>query len=327
MKDYDASIKTPDIPASIILGADGNPMVPSQPGTSTPAIPAAAAQNLRTLIGKVFNGNADDLPLSYQKQLWGALSEDLGDAFTSAGPEARNAWDNANSMYSAYRGSPNNGVTGIQDVLDSIKSAPDPRAAYTTVANALSNKNTSGDYIGKLLGTFPESLSGDLKATLLSQMGQARPGVQNALVDAVSPATFGTNWAGVDDATKQILGWDQGDPMKMARIAGYMKALGSQANTSGTGGNLAYQALVNSGAAGAAAALGFLDSGHPLSAAGTLATAAAVPASKYLTAKAMTNPEVVNNLIYQALAGSAPSLTPGWGNAMYQMGKNIPSPY
>lgn len=177
------------------LRADGQ-MLDAPPG-----IPFPTLKNLRTSIGEEA-GSAAILgtPEGAQfKQLYGAMSQDMRQAVSAAdrqragvssGPlipeqlQASMALDRANKFYSRAS-------TRAED-LNGIANRSTPEGAYNAVSTSL---NSGPSLYSKLRGAVDPATRQKLVATIVDDMGMAKPGQQNVDGDVWSPRTFLTNYA------------------------------------------------------------------------------------------------------------------------------------
>lgn len=166
-----------------------------------PGIPFPTLKNLRTSIGEEA-GSAAILgtPEGAQfKQLYGAMSQDMRQAVSAAdrqragvssGPlipeqlQASMALDRANKFYSR--------ASNRAEDLQGIANRSTPEGAYNAVASSL---NTGPSLYSKLRGAVDPATRQKLVATIVDDMGMAKPGQQNVDGDVWSPRTFLTNYA------------------------------------------------------------------------------------------------------------------------------------
>jgi hypothetical protein len=247
-------------------------------------MPYEAIKKLRTLVGDEIGNNSlvSDVPRSKWMTLYGALSDDLGAAATSAGPQAAGAWQWANQF--------TKGQMNRLEQLQSIVSKGSPEKIFNA---AVSGTNEGDTIAARVISALPMDSRRDVAAAVLQRMGRATPGQQNAMGDAFSTETFLSNLSKLSaDARQTIFG--------RTDVHGILDQLGQFATVAATrraGGKLfnnpsgttaaAAQLGVTSGIAGGVAALA---SGHPL----PLMFALGVPTSAYLAAKATTGPMLRN---------------------------------
>lgn len=260
--------------------------VPEYPSRNT--LPFEAVKKTRTLVGNEIADNSllANVPLSKWKPLYGALSEDMGNAARAAGPEATGAFNRANQYTRAGMGR-----------LDRVAPFAD-KVAPEQAAQLL--ERTMGDNVSTLQAvkkTLPEGARGTVAGTIIEKLGTAKPGAQNDTGTAWSPETFLTNWNKMKpEARTELLSGFKNSAQVAADISAVAKATSMMrdnsklwANPSGTGANLAARGLLGAvGAGGLAAGAGLLNPVVPLSAAGGLL-------GSYGLAKALTNGGNVNS--------------------------------
>lgn len=244
-------------------------------------LPYEALKKLRTLVGgEIANSTiASDVPRSKWKALYGALSSDLENAATQAGPEATSAFNRANSYHSA-------GSQRIENTLDSIVNKGDPEKIYNAVISGASEGATTIRGVKRSLQPDEWSI---VQSTVIDRLGKATPGKQNAEGDQFSSQTFLTNWNRLSPSAKTELfaGGNQRvrhDLDDIAKAAEKVKQAGGVfANPSGT-----TQAAANiSAGTGLAVAAG---TGNYTLAASILGGVVAAN----LSARTLTNPKVTN---------------------------------
>lgn len=225
------------------------------------------------------------------KQVTQTLTRDLEAAAKAAGPGAYRAWRNASNHYKWAS-------EKVSDALDIIFSAKSPERAYESVIALGKDKGASAN-IGKLTTikrVLPEEDWATVVATTVRQLGRASAGGQNAAGDVFSASAFLTNWNKLSPRAKQVLFSGKGVPGglrqeldKLARVVETAKSAERQMNASRSGSFLTNAALGTTLLADAA-------------------TAGAIGAGSFLTAKAMTSPRFLRLLrAYTASGGSAGS--------------------
>lgn len=252
----------------------------SDTGEWTSRLPYEAMKKLRTLVGQEIENTslASSVPRDKWKALYAALSKDLGEAASEAGPEAQKAFERANKHHRA-------GMTRIEDVLSPIVSRADPEDIFKA---AVSGTKEGASTIAGVMKSLPVESRKVIAATMLRRLGRATPGQQDDLGEAFSTETFLTNWNKISPEAKTTLFGSMPRAMrqdldKIASVAANLRE-GSKvfANPSGT------QQAVSTQVAGG----GFLVAlvtGHPEVAAAIGGTAL----SANVTARLMTNPKFV----------------------------------
>lgn len=237
------------------LSADlkaGSSAYGAQAARRTTTLPYESIKKLRTLVGKeIDNTNfTSDVPRDKWRALYGALSEDLGEAAQKAGPEAVDAWRWANQF--------TRDQVGRLDDLASVAGRDTPEKIF----NAAMAGSADGDTVlRRIVSAIPKENRRDLAAAVIRRMGRATAGNQNEVGDAFSVTTFLTNWNRLSPQARQTLFGRTGDLSltpeleNLAKVASNIRD-GSKylANPSGSGPAAARQAVL--GAAGLAAITG-----------------------------------------------------------------------
>lgn len=292
------------------MRADGQVM------DAPPGIPFNTLKNLRTSIGEEANSPAIlGTPEGKQfKGLYGAMSQDMRQAVGAAdrqnagvdiGPllpsqqPATLALNRANTFYSRA-------ATRAED-LNGIANRDTPEGAYGAVTNSL---NSGPSLYEKLRGAVDPATRQKLAATVVDQLGTAKPGQQSAAGDEWSPRTFLTNYSklyqnGGGDALFKRLPGGQQQADQLADIAKTAEMVGNAskvwANPSGTA-----PALSARGTAVTLTAGWFF---HPIVAG---ATAAGLAGANQLSQRLLLNPKFVNWL------AKAPNVPPDQAQAYAQ---------
>jgi hypothetical protein len=239
---------------SRLLGADGKPIVTGETLAQPGGIPYQALKELRSAIGaKLSNPSlVDDVPTGQWKQLYGALTKDMGAAARAAGPKAEQAMVKASNY---YRGR----MDTIEKVLQPILKKADPEDVFKA---AISGTNEGATTIRGVVKSIPPESRKMLAATVLRRLGKATAGKQDELGEVFSTETFLTNWNRIAPEAKKSLfstlsREHRADLDKIAKVASNIRD-GSRvfANPSGTAQGVASQTplfiLLGTGSAGAA---------------------------------------------------------------------------
>lgn len=244
-------------------------------------LPYEAVQKLRTLVGREISDSSltSDVPRSKWRALYAALSDDLGDAATAAGPQAQQAWSRANEYTRA----------SIQrlEQLESVLNKDAPEKIFRAATSGLGEGGTT---IARVMKSMPTENRREVTAAVLQRLGRARPGQQNEMGDAFSSETFLSNLAGMSQEARRALFGSSGFPgledriTQMGRMAATRRE-GAQvfANPSGTARQTA---LLGWGGA----LMGALASGNPLA----IASALGAPAIANAGARLATSSRVVD---------------------------------
>ncbi len=264
------------------------------------ALPYESIKKLRTLVGKELSDKRliNDVPRASWARLYGALSDDLGEAAKRAGPDAEQAWSWANTFTRQQM--------QRLDELQSIVSRATPEKVFQAVVSG----TAEGDTLAKrVISALPAGERREVAAAVLQRLGRAAPGQQNAAGDAFSSETFLTNLSKMSkDARHTLLGRTNLEGVlekvrQFAAVADTRREAGRVfPNPSGTAA-AGTQIAVGSGLAGGAVAA---MTGHP----GPLMGALAVPAAANLGARVMTSSGLVD------MAAGPTTLAPGAQAAM-----------
>lgn len=262
---------------------------------NTAALPYESLKKLRTLVGNELADNrlVNDVPRAMWSRLYGALSDDLGEAARAAGPQAEQAWSWANTFTRQQ-------MTRLDD-LSTIVNRDTPEKVFQAVIAGTAEGDTIAS---RVISALPMRERREVAAAVLQRLGRATPGQQNAAGDAFSSETFLTNLARMSEpARKTLLGRTDLDGVldkigQFAGVAGTRREAGRVfANPSGTAPAAAQIGVGSAIAGGAAAAV----AGNPAPLMGALA----VPAAANLGARVMTSQALVN------MAATPTTLAPG----------------
>lgn len=243
-------------------------------------LPFASLQRLRSLVGRRLNDPSlvSDIPRGELKQLYGALSDDIGAAANQAGPRASEAFERANRFYRLGR-------QRIDKTLDPLAKKNEPEKIFRILERGAQEGPTQ---IRKVMKSLNPAQRDAVTGALIRRMGRATSSQQMPDSDVFSFETFLTNWdkmrraGSLKAAFQHDLGLFQ-NMEKLARSAGRVRE-SSQAfrNPPGTAGAVIGQGLT----------LGALASAM------TGATAfaqglAGVAGAANLSARLLTNPKFV----------------------------------
>ncbi len=275
-----------------------------QAGAGT--LPYEAVKKLRTLVGNEIADSsfASDVPRSKWKPLYGALSEDLGEAAKKAGPQAEQSWQWANTFTKTQ--------LARMEELSGILSKDAPEKVFTSAISGTSEGDT---IVRRIVSAIPKSERRNFAAGVLQRMGRAKPGQQNAEGDAFSTETFLTNLSKLSGPARQtIFGRTdvKGIEAQIGELAKVSENIRVGSKVFGNPSGTAQAISLKETAAGAGLALA---TGNPSAAAAALA----VPATAYGTAKAFTSPAMVNALARKTTV--APGAIPSAVDAAGQIGQ------
>lgn len=249
-----------------------------------PALPYEAIKKLRTLVGKEITDGSlvSDVPRSKWRALYGALSEDLGDAAKAAGPRAEEAWAKANDYTSKH-------MRRLEE-LSGIVGRDAPEKVFSAAIAGTAEGDT---IIKRVMSALPLEERNQVAAAVLQRMGRATAGQQNAMGDAFSPETFLTSLSKMSPPARQtIFGATNSDDLlkrlgQIAKISETRREGGKVfANPSGTAG-AGTQIAVSTGLG--AAGVHAVGTGDVL----PLIAAVAPIAGSNVLARAVTSPNVV----------------------------------
>lgn len=250
-------------------------------GTSG-VVPYSALKDLRTRIGEQLDsGLVTDVPAKQWKRLYAGLSEDLGEAATKAGPDAKRAFDIANKHTK-------DGYARLELLDEVARKAAKPEDVYLA---AISGTSQGATRLRAVMDSIPLDAQKAVSATLLRRLGRAVNSQQDELSEKFSTETFLSNWGKLSTEAKDALFSRFGSQYRrdidaISKVASNLRQ-GSQVfkNPSGTAQGGAQIAT----ASAATAALGALVHGNPwpaLSLGGALTGA-------HLSARLLTNPRFV----------------------------------
>jgi hypothetical protein len=243
-------------------------------------LPYKSIKQLRTLVGRELSDTslAPDVPRSKWRALYGALSDDLGDAAKSAGPKAEQVWARANQYTKASM--------ERMDQLDKIVNKDAPEKVFKAATSGMADGGTT---IRRVMKSMPLDNRREVTAAVLQRLGRAKDGLQNDAVDVFSSETFLTNLASMSPAARTAIFESSGFPGLGEKIAqmGRMSSVrrdGSKvfSNPSGTARQVGLTAWMSGLFTG-------ISSGNPM----TIAGALAVPVGANALARLTTNPKFV----------------------------------
>lgn len=272
---------------SVSKGALGNPTVQAikdqiARDTRDGLMPYSAVKGLRTRIGEKIAdaGLTSDIGRTQLKQIYGALSEDMGAAARSAGPEAERAFSRANTYTRA-------GHDRIETYLDRVAGKDTVEKVFQAAVNP-SEIREGASTVNAVIRSLDPDARNTVRAAFLKRLGNATPGKQDAGGETFSTETYLTNWNKISPEAKMTLFADQSGTLrkdldKIAQVAGNIRE-GSKvfANPSGT------QQAISSQVAGGGALVALITGNAPVAAG--IAGAATIANA---TSRLMTNPAFV----------------------------------
>lgn len=133
----------------------------------------------------------------YLRTIYGALSEDIGNAASKMSPQAARQLDIAN-RYTRI-------IAPQLEFLDKVIGSKVPAKVYAAAVSSAQGEGGGA----KALMAFRKNLTREqwdtIAGTVMGRMGRAKPGAQDATGDAFSPATFLTNWSNLTPEAKNAL--------------------------------------------------------------------------------------------------------------------------
>lgn len=244
-------------------------------------LPYSAVKDLRSRIGSMLASTdlLSDIPKAELKQMYGALSQDLKNAVTTADKSGKaiKAWNDANKYTKA-------GHQRVDEFLQGITDKITPEQAYSAVMSGSDQGSTKLRTVLKSLN--PEQRQA-LSATVIDKMGQAVASKQNEAGNVFSIDSFLTRYNKLDKSSKAFLFSDPNTRSSMDKIVTAANAIkessGVNKNYSGTA-----QASIKAGAL--ASVGGMLLAGNPVMA---LQSGTGIGLNAAFS-RAMNNPKFVN---------------------------------
>lgn len=281
---------------------------------------------LRKKLADEFKGSSgllDDVNKAELKQLYGAISDDIGVVAKGIGDDAFRSYNQANNFWRAGR-------ARIDNVLEPITTKRDAESIFRAVQTSIKAGPTT---IRALRKSMPKEEFNQVRAEVIRKMGLANPGAQSASGDVFSPNTFLTNWNKIDPAAKTELFSSDAQLRRaldnLATASGSIKSLGLQANTSNTAAQGVYMGTLLGALGGGGLGYSQDDTDGALSGAVTGAvTGAAIMAGKGVAlsqlSKLMTNSRFVTWLTDSAAInmGNPKAISAHLGRLMIIADKN-----
>ena len=247
---------------------------------NTGAMPYETIKRLRSQVGRKIGRPSlqDDIPKAELKQLYAALSQDLGQAAINKGKGAYHTFNRANQFYSA-------GMTRIDDQLKVINKKVNAEDVFRHVIAG--SKEGATRLLAVKRSLNPEEWK-VVSKTVLRRLGRAVNSQQDDLGEEFSAETFLTNWNALAGNSKDALFGSRNqfrrDIDTVAQVASNLRNVRRVgANPSGTAG-----AIIDATAVGGP--LLALGNGN-LSTAGVMAVGSATSATM---SRLMQSPRFVN---------------------------------
>lgn len=252
-------------------------VIPEGPPRNT--LPFDAVKKTRTLVGNEIADNmlTSTVPQSKWRNLYGALSEDIGNTAREVGPGAERAYSRANDYTRAS-------MNRLERIAP-LAQTPAPEQAFTAIERAARENVSTLQAVKKAL---PQDARGSIAGTIIERLGRASNANQNEAGTAWSPETFLTNWNRMTPkAREELFSGFPNAPQVKASVDAVAKATAMMrdnskmwANPSGTAANLTARiALAGTLGSGGAYAAGLLNPAIPAGMAGGMVGARALAAA------------------------------------------------
>lgn len=213
------------------------------------AIPYGVLKDLRSTFGKSIgkiNGPLADMDQGRVKMIYGKLSEDMKLAAESSGPDALKAFEQANGFYARGR-------EIIDGTIARFTNAKTPQEAYTNLQRMLveGNVRQSTAAILNIRKALPKEDFDTFRSTLISNLGKATAGAQDAAGEVFSPNTFLTNYNKLNKSSRKVVFGELDEELaKLAKVAEQAKDASANVNRSRTGVAVSTAGLVGLAATG-----------------------------------------------------------------------------
>lgn len=173
-----------------------------------------------------------------------AITDDMEAAARAAGPEAFAAWKRARDYWRGMR-------TRVDEALSKIIRADTPEKAFTDVFAMTGDTGRANlKALNGIKKAMPDDAWGEVVSTVITRMGRAKPGAQDAAGEVFSPKTFLTNWNKLTPRAKLLLFEGKGVPRglrnnldALARVSERAVDAGAEINKSRsavTGANMGF---------------------------------------------------------------------------------------
>lgn len=175
-----------------------------QPGVTRGYLPYGAMKDIRSRIGRQLDTGvfATDKPNAELKQLYGAITADMMNGASAVSPQASAAVRRANTRYQE--------ISREREALDQV--LKDNGGSENVFRSLMSSAEQKGRWGGgatqleRVLAALDEPSRRYLAASVLSQLGRARPGAQElAAGTSWSADTFFTNWQALSPEARTAL--------------------------------------------------------------------------------------------------------------------------
>jgi hypothetical protein len=205
-------------------------------------------KQLRSAIGReAFSSDMliDAAPRAQMKALYGALTEDMRQAATRAGPGAELAFKRANQYYSALN-------QRVDDFLNGLSRKAEPEKIFAAIQ---SNTREGGQMVTAVMRSLSQHERRAVTSAVLQKLGRATAGNQDAAGEVFSSDVFLTNWNKLTPRAKfSLFSSEPGLSQSLDAIASAANAIRKSqrvlANPSGTGQVVTSAAAVSSAGIG-----------------------------------------------------------------------------
>lgn len=196
-------------------------------------------------IGKVFDKTQPTEADFFKKELYKAVRQDIEDAAVAKGPDAAAAIDRFNRYYRLGKGDKRGGRPGELDTINWMLG----QAESGRLFSGLQSMGKGGSkQLRRVFRQLPKETQGDIRASMLSEMGAATPGMQNAAGDVWSFNAFLTNANRMsDEAFEFLFGQNKAaraDLQDLMEVSEFVRELEKAGNTSKTANISLWQNLL-----------------------------------------------------------------------------------
>lgn len=194
------------------------------------------ARDLRTTLRERLTSEAGSTPSNADRltnQVMGAVNQDMETGLAGKG-DAAAVYKQADAAWAQQR--------SLEDeVLKPFLGKNFDNWGEDVAKKINSDAKGNGTRLAQFLGALPEDAANNVRASLISHLGTATDGAQNAAGDAFSMDRFLTNWNQIKGARNLVFPKDTVQSLdKLAKVAEAVKAAGRTKNRSNTGNVLSY---------------------------------------------------------------------------------------
>lgn len=161
-------------------------------------LPYEAVKQLRSRLGDLIADStfSSDVPTKQLKQVWGALSEDMGAAVRSTGnPDAVRAATRANNFYRVG-----------MDRIEALERVVDRNGGGERIyAAAISGTKDGATTLRGVMQSLPKDARKMFMAAFVRRLGKEKPGVQDTPDAGFSSETFLTNYNNLSNEAKSAM--------------------------------------------------------------------------------------------------------------------------